>query len=232
MKRTLHILAAALTCAVVHTGSAAAQRIDSPYRFLDYGRSLGIYAGMQSAVEGALGLGPQAAPVLGARASFRVSGPLTIGVDLSYTPAQRAVRDTAFVAADSVFRPLGEVDMHLLALMGDVRFNITGPRTWHGLQPYLAAGVGVARDMAGRTVLEDDLDPNVRFRFGTSFAGQFGAGVEWFPSQQLSLRAEGRNRMLRIRTPDAFVLTEQGGAVGRANWENAILLSAGVSYHF
>jgi opacity protein-like surface antigen len=232
MMRALFMLAAATTCAAVITSTAAAQRIDSPYRFLDHRQHLGVYAGAQSAAEGLLGLGPQASPTFGARWSIRLSGPLALGADLSFTPAQRTVRDTVFVAEDSVFRALGDVDMQILALMGDVRFNITGPRTWHGLQPFVGLGVGVARDMSGRTELEDELEPGIRFSFGTSFAGQFGAGVDWFPVERLSLRIDARNRIWRIRAPETFGLTEAGRTTGRATWENSALLSAGVSYHF
>jgi opacity protein-like surface antigen len=232
MMRALFMLAAATACAAMITAPAAAQRIESPYRFLDQRQHLGAYAGVQSGAEGVLGLGPQASSTFGARWSIRVSGPLAIGADFSFTPAQRTVRDTVFVAEDSVFRALGDVDMQILALLGDVRFNITGPRTWRGLQPFVSLGVGVARDMAGRTELEDELDPGVRFRFGTSFAGQFGAGVEWFPVERLSLRLDGRNRIWRISAPEAFLLTEAGRTTGRATWENSALLSAGVSYHF
>jgi hypothetical protein len=232
MTRALLVLAAAAIAAAWNTAPAAAQRIDSPYRFLDHNQHLGVHAGALGGSEGVLGLGPQGGLMLGARWAIRVSGPLSLGVDLSYTPTQRTVRDTVFVVPDSVFLGVGDADMHLLGVMGTVRFNITGPRTWHGLQPFLSLGVGAVTDLAGRPALEEDLEPTARFGFGTSFAGHFGAGTEWFPTERVSLRLDARNMMWRLRVPDAFLLTQFGRTVERAGWENSVLLSAGVSYNF
>jgi hypothetical protein len=231
MKRALHILAVSAACACL-AAPAAAQRIDSPYRFLDHSQYVGVYAGPLAAAEGVLALGPHAGTVMGARWAIRVSGPISLGVDVSYTPTQRTVRDTVFVAADSLYRALGDADVRLLAVMGDVRFSITGQRTWHRLQPFVSLGVGAVTDLAGRPAIEEDLVTTARYDFGTSFAGHVGAGVDWFAADRISLRIDGRNKMWRLGVPEAFLLTERGRTLSRSTWENNFLVSAGVSYHF
>jgi hypothetical protein len=60
----LFVLAAALLPA-----PAAAQQIDSPYRFLEAGQSLGAFAGYVSTGQNPLELGPKSAPVFGPSSS-------------------------------------------------------------------------------------------------------------------------------------------------------------------
>lgn len=232
MKHALLAIIVHLACLACLAGHAAAQQIDSPYRFLDDTRQFGVFAGYMSAQEGRAGIGPQPAPTLGARLAFRVSGPFSLGLEVGYTPTQRTVRDTVFQAADSVFRPLGEADMRLISVMGEARFNLTGPRTWHGLQPFVAGGAGVVFDGGDRHAFDEDLPDQGRYRFGTTFAGQVGVGVDWYPTERVSLRLDARNLLWKLRVPDAFLLTEHGQTLSASEWENNFVVTAGLSFHF
>jgi opacity protein-like surface antigen len=211
---------------------AAAQRIDSPYRFLDHGQHVGVYAGHVSAGAGRLELGPQPAQLFGARWALRVSGPFSVGAEVGYMPTTRTVRDTVFVAADSMFRTVGETNMNLLSLMANLHFSITGPRTWHMLRPFATLGGGAVMDLAGAAPEEAEMAAGMRYDFGTSFAGHFGAGVEWFPSQRVSVRLDARNMLWKLGIPEAFLLTEAGRNTPRSEWENNFALLAGLSFHF
>jgi hypothetical protein len=213
-------------------GPAAAQRIDSPYRFLDHGQYLGVFGGHLAAEEGVLRIGPQPGPTMGARWGLRVTGPLTIGAAVAYTPTSRTVRDTVFVAADSVYRELGDASVRLLSAMGILHFGITGPRTWNRLQPFVILGAGTVLDLAGSTAIERDLPPTARYDFGTGFAGQFGGGVAWFPSQRVSIRVDAANMLWKLGAPEAFRRTEAGSALAQSEWQNNFALLAGLSFHF
>jgi hypothetical protein len=228
------ILTISLLCAAwaAAAGPATAQRIDSPYRFLDHNQHAGVFAGRVDAAPGRLQLGPQPGTAFGARWGIRVSGPFSAGAEVAYMPTTRAVRDTVFIAADSVFRTVGEASMRLLSVMGTVEFAITGPRTWNNLRPFLNAGVGGVTDLAGSAAAEADFEPNVRYDFGTSFAGQFGGGVEWFPVPRVSVRLDARNLLWRLGVPEAYGLTEPGRSVPRSDWEGNFALLAGLSFHF
>lgn len=232
MKHALPALTLHVACLACLAGPAAAQQIDSPYRFLDTTRQIGFFGGYMSASEGRLGIGPQPAPTFGGRLALRVSGPLVLGLEVGYTPTQRTVRDTVFLTPDSVFQPIGEADMNLISVMSEVRFNLTGPRTWHGLQPFLVLGAGVAFDGGDRRAFEEDLPDQGRYRFGTTFAGQVGVGVDWFPTDRVSLRLDARNLLWKLRVPEAFLLSEHGQTLAESEWENNFVVTAGLSFHF
>jgi opacity protein-like surface antigen len=237
MKRALSVLVLSAAC-MAAASPVAAQRIDSPYRFLDHNQFVGVFAGQLRPAEGPVQLGPQPAPIAGVNWGIRVSGPIVIGVEIAYSPSSRTVRDTVFVAADSVFRAIGETDMHLVSVMGLLRLNITGPRTWHGLQPFLLTGVGAVVDFASQPVFQfdneepEELPVGVRYDFGTTFAGQVGAGVDWFPVNRVSLRLDSRALLWKLGVPDAFLLTQAGQTLPRSDWANNFVVAAGVSFHF
>lgn len=232
MKRHLVLILAAAAALPFSATAASGQRIDSPYRFLDYGQFVGVYGGHVNVQEGRIGIGPQAAPVLGLNWGLRVSGPFTVGVEVGYISTTRTVRDSVFESADSSFRALGEADAQLLIVMGNLRVNLTGARTWNNLQPHVLLGAGVALDLADASTLEEELDSTLRYDFGTSFAGQFGAGVEWFPTSRVSLKVDARNMLWKLSIPDAFRVTQNGRSLPGSEWEQNLALTAGLSIHF
>lgn len=226
------ILSIFVVLAVLSPATLRAQTIDSPFRFLDHGQFAGVWAGYISAEEGRIGIGPQPAAAFGASWSLRVSGPFSIGADIGYMPSTRIVRDTVFVASDSMFRQIGEADVSLVTIMGNLRLNLTGARTWYGFQPFGILGAGVAIDFGGEIEEETALDPALRYDFGTSFAGQFGAGVDWFPTSRISLRADARSLLWKLSVPEAYRLTENGRSFPDSEWEQNLAITAGLSIHF
>ena len=231
MKKMLSVLG---LLSALSAGAAEAQRIDSPYRFLDHSQFAGLYAGHTWLSRGPLDMGPESAVTVGGRWAYRISGPFSIAADAGYTPTTRTVRDTTFVTADSSYRAVGEADVKLLTVMGSIRVSLMGPRTWNGLHPFVIIGGGVAVDLAGSSELEDDLQSEARFDFGTSFAGQAGAGIEWFPTERVSIRADARNLLWKLKVPEAFLLAESARErrVAGSEWEQNFSLTAGVSIHF
>lgn len=228
MKQPIYLAVALVALA----GPAEAQRIDSPYRFLDHSQHAGVWVGYVNADEGRISIGPQPGVAFGATWGLRVSGPFAVGVDLAFLPTTRTVRDTAFVTADSMFAEIGEADVSLLLAQAGLRLNLTGARTWYGFQPFVLLGAGVAVDVAGSTAEESELDPAQRYDFGTSFAGSFGAGVDWFPTSRVSLRVDARNLLWKLRVPDAFLETQNGRGLPGSEWEQNLAVTAGLSIHF
>ncbi|MBR9988685.1 MAG: outer membrane beta-barrel protein [Gemmatimonadetes bacterium] len=211
---------------------AAAQSIDSPYRFLDHSQFGSVWGGYAAPSDGRIGNGPQAGPIFGIAWALRVSGPFALNVDAGYMPSTRTVRDTAYNAAESMYESLGEADIKLLTVMGNLRFNFTGARTWNAMQPFFIAGAGVAVNLAGGSSIEADLPSNARFSFGTSFAGQLGVGADWYPSSRVSVRVDARDMFWKLPVPEAFLLTENGAGLSRSDWEQNFALAAGLSIHF
>jgi hypothetical protein len=226
--RTLGVLFMALAA----VQPAAAQRIDSPYRFLDFGQQVGLLAGYVDASPGRIGAGPQPGPVVGGRWGLRIGGPFAVGAEVTYMPTTRMIRDTAYNAALEEFEVLGEANVGLMNVHGVLTFTPMGPRTWHGIRPLASLGAGAAFNVRGRDPEEEELPGNVRYRFGTSFAGHFGGGVEWFPTARVSIRGDARNSLWRVGIPEAFGLTQVGAALPRSQWESNLTFMAGASFHF
>jgi hypothetical protein len=232
MKHIFRLLACTAALLTLTATATSGQRIDSPYRFIDTRQFVGVYGGQLNAEEGRLGAGPQPAPVLGAHWAIRLTNAFALGAEIGFSPSTRTVRDTTFVEADSVFTPIGEADITLLLAMASLRMNLTGARTWNNLQPFVQFGGGLSIDISGSSAVEADLPANVRFDHGTSFAGQFGAGVEWFPSSRVAVRLDARNLMWKLSVPEAFLFTDAGRTLSRSEWEQNFFAAVGLSFHF
>ncbi|HEY8470706.1 MAG TPA: hypothetical protein VIL18_13730 [Longimicrobiales bacterium] len=230
------IAAVLAACALASAPApGAGQQIRSPYRFLEQTQAGGLFVGYLGTDRGRFDLGPGPGPLLGGRYGIRLSGPFTIEGEAAFLPTSRFVigLDQDTIAPDSIVsRPvrLGrESDQSLLLLLAGLRFNLTGPRTYRNLQPYLLAGGGAVIELSD----EDrgtDLPSDARFDFGTSFAGHLGGGVEWFAMRRLGLRLDGRLVFWEIDLPRAFQ-TE----VPRApddEWVQHFYVSAGAAIHF
>jgi opacity protein-like surface antigen len=231
MKHTLAFCILAVAAAVF-VQPANAQRIDSPYRFLDHSQFGGVWGGYVSPSKGRIAIGPETGPIFGIGWALRVSGPFALNLEAAYMPSTRTVRDTVFDETESMYEPLGEADISLLTGMGNLRVNLTGARTWNSLQPFVLLGAGVVVDVAGGSAVEADLQANQRFDYGTRFAGQLGAGVDWFPSSRVSIRVDARDMFWKLPLPEAFLLTENGVRFPRSEWEQNFALAAGLSIHF
>jgi len=207
-----------------------AQQINSAYRFIDESQAAGLWAGYMLADRGDAGFGPKSGPVFGGRYSIRVSGPFQIEVEGAYIPATRAVLDTAVV--DSMYERVGEADMNMALLNGSLRFNLTGARTWHNLQPFFAFGAGAVLDLSGENGADADVPADARFDLGTRFAGQLGGGIEWFATRQLTVRLDARNVLWKISTPDPFLLGRLGEETVADEWLQNGMFSLGLSLRF
>ena len=210
--------------------SAAAQRITTPYRFFEHTQAAGLFAGHISTEKGTIGLGPESAPAYGARYHIRLGGPFFLEAEALYLPTTRAVLDT--VVVDSAFRRVGEADIGLLTGLASLRFNITGQRTWHHLLPFFLLGVGLATQVQDDEAADEDVPSESRFDFGTTFAGQLGAGIEWLPAERLAVRIDARSVLWQIKAPEGLLLRGLGPPLPADEWVNNLTLSVGVSFHF
>jgi hypothetical protein len=223
-------LLGAVMVLVVVGDAARGQTITSPYRFIEQSQAAGAFGGYITTSKGTFDLGPESGPVFGLRYGIRLSGPFTVEADAGFFPSKRLVQDT--VLADSIIQPVGEADINLLMVIASLRFNLTGPRTWHRLQPFVLFGVGAALDLSGTSAFEEDaLEADVRFDFGTSFAGQIGGGIEWYPAERFTLRLDARNVLWNVDTPIAFVRVF-GEEIEEDEWLQNGVFTLGLSIRF
>ncbi|MGQ0560365.1 MAG: hypothetical protein ACT443_00670 [Gemmatimonadota bacterium] len=208
-----------------------AQQIPSPYRFLDTSQEAGVFVAHVAPAKGILGLGSESGIAFGARYSIQLSGPFVIEAEAQYFPTSHVVLDTALV--DSVFRVIGTADHSLITGTASLRVNLTGPRTWNKLQPFVQFGLGAVLEANRDQDAVDQAPPNARYELGTSFAGLLGLGVAWIPADRFAIRLDGRNLLWKIKTPAGLLDRRiRGAIVPTDEWVQNVGVSVGASILF
>lgn len=216
--------------ALLGAAPAAAQRIDSPYRFLETTQEANFFVAHVGAQRGSVGLGPENGRAAGVRYAIRMGGPFSIEVEGMYFPTKTAVLDTTVI--DSAFVRLGTADRTLVTATAALRLNLTGQRTWHGVQPFLIFGAGAAVQVKSDKAALEAAPIDARYDFGRSLAGSIGGGFAWVPSQRLAIRLDGRNLLWKLKTPAALLRANTGRVNPADEWAQNIVASAGVSILF
>ena len=231
MQNAIRTTIALLILSCLQTAPGVAQEIDSPYRFITSRQSINVYGGYLATGKGTLELGPQSGPLFGARYGIAISGPFTLEGDVGYFARMRAVFDT--VPGDTSRLRVGDADFSAITATGSLRFNLTGPRTWHGIQPYVQFGAGIAVETSGDPEVEADLPGDVRFDFGTGFTGVLGGGIDWFTGERWGLRLDARNLLWKLGTPRAFLIKgEQARLLPADEWAQNFALTASLVFRF
>lgn len=236
MRRT-PLFALVLAALLGSAHAAGAQQIPSPIRYVETTQSLGFFAGYLLTDPGIaldtinrdVEFGPRSAPVVGARYTVRFGGPVSGEASLGFSPTERKV----FAPVSETDRTPVELDrtesVPLLIGEAGIRFHLTGPRTWHGLAPFVVGSAGVVADLDGSGHTEDDGVPETaRFGFGPSLAVGAAIGTDWFPTRRLSLRAEVRDHLWRISAPEGFRAPRQE----ISEWTHNVAFTLGAALHF
>jgi hypothetical protein len=179
---------------------------------------------------GRFGYGPGTGIALGGRYAIQIGGPFGLEGVVGYLPTTRDLVDPGRDEGDRV---IGEVDANIATIDARLRFSLTGPRSWHGLAPFVLAGGGVAFDLAGEDPAEEILLMDDRFEFGTSFIGILGGGLRWFPSERILFRADASLLLWQLKSPRGFRDIERGfQGVEEKEWVSGPSLSAGFAFRF
>lgn len=205
----------AATLVVSGVGPTAAQQIRSPYDFVDRSQALTAFGTYVFTDRGVIGIGPHSAPAVGVGYGIRVSGPFTFDSRVALMPTQRTVYDVDPTADPEEIRgdptvglvEVGTADLTLLLTDLSLRFDLTGPRTWHNLQPYALLGAGAIFRMSAEHAAEEEaeLGPDLRVRFRNGVTGHVGGGVEWHLGERFTLRFDARNLLWRLHVPTGFL---------------------------
>lgn len=200
-----------LAWVAVMAAPAAAQTITSPYEFVERGQFMAPTAGYLVTSRGLLELGPRSGPVYGLGYSVRLGGPFNLDASASVIPTTRTVMDT--VPGDSAVlvdnplagvTPIGEHDLGIGLLAVALRFDVTGPRTYHHLMPYVIFGGGVAFRLWENGIADVHLIEARRFKFNRTFTGQIGGGVELLLGDRFTVRLDARDLFWKLKIPVAF----------------------------
>ncbi len=226
-------LLAAVAGTLANPAVAPAQRIGSPYRFVERKQDIGPFASYMSTDRGEANLGPQSGVLYGLRYALRLSDPLRLSAFAAYFPAERDVIDPT---TDDGPLVVGVEELNLLLLAGQLHLVLTGTRTWHNIAPYVIAGLGIAIDLTGEpfcpggsTRPQCQVAVRERFEFGSTFMGTAGLGLIWMPSERLGMRLAVTDDIWRLRAPGEFF---DLGLAPETDWTNNFELSAGLSLWF
>lgn len=229
---------AVLAAVALVPSPAAAQQITSPYDFVENSMAVWGFGSAVFADRGTIDVGPGSGYGGGIGFTARISGPFNFDARAAYVPTSRTVydvlpADSAAVREDPMvgLSPIGTADLSLLLMDASLRFDVTGPRTWHRLQPYVLLGVGAALRVASdNEAAEEGLSEDLRVRFENGFTGHVGAGVEAYLSDRLSLRADARDVLWKVHVPDGFLV--DGRIIDDEEWVQTAHLSLGLAFRF
>ena len=230
-------LAAALALlASLSAGPLAAQvgndPSHSPFRDITTGQSITLWGGTFFGNTAAAGVGAQAGPMVGLRLRSALSGPIELMISTSYVQSKRTVIDATKPPATRVSGP---IDYNFF--LGDISvgLTLTGNKTWHGLAPYAALGMGFVAPTQTVT------DPG-GFTAGSGFSFVATFGVRARVSRSLMLQVEGRDNTIRYEWPLRYYnpIDSNGnplppvlsGSTPNTDVTHNFSLTAGLSYNF
>lgn len=239
LSRTFLPALSVLAALALPATAAQSQTIRSPLRHIEESQGLSFYGGylfteseLTLSDSTRADLGPQSAPIFGARYQLRVSGPISGTVGVAYAPSERklllaeAINDsTAIRVVDTGNTVSSRVVMAELGLL----FSLTGPRAWHGLAPFVGISAGLATEIGGMTAEEEEIPETERFDFGPSFALGLRAGTDFFVTRNAALRLEVNPRLWRQSAPQGF---RRQGQEGISEWNNASSVQVGGVFYF
>lgn len=219
-------------------GLAQEERIDTPYRWIEKGTRLGLYAGYALTDRGEPAIGPGPGPLLGARLRARLSSPLSIEVGVGYLSSDLQVIDPRLEGGPAV---VDTVSTDLLLISASLQLALTGARSYRRIQPYVLLGGGLLQELS--TEETEALEPPAElyeYRVGTNAMLLFGAGAEIDVSRRLGVTLEVRDNLWRVKTPDGWFLpgvlqniVESGAPAPRdAQWTHNFELTATLYYYF
>lgn len=186
----------------------------SPYRDVRFGSSVTPIFGYLGGDGGEARVGPHGGNTYGVRFGFRMSGFIEGGISASYMDLERFIVDPD----DSVAtRVSGPVDQSVVLIEAALQFNVTGGKTWHGIQPFFTGGLGYAFSSS------TDADTS-GFEFGKRFSISPGVGARIFLSPRIQLRLEARRHFWKLKYPASF-LEEPDEEPGSEDDPNAVIPS-------
>ncbi len=212
---------------------AAGQNVPSPYRFIEHSQEWSLFAGKTDMNPGQLGLGPRDATTFGGRYSVGFAGAAAFEVHLALYQSKRTVLDVGRPVED---RLLGKSDLNAAMAHVRLRINLTGQRTWRGLQPYFAFGGGMATTTSVDRLLEleADMPGDEWFSFGPAFAAVLAAGTNFHISDKLSLTLEADMNFWKLGTPLGWLTVEANplGEHPQEEWVASKSITLGASWRF
>jgi hypothetical protein len=169
----------------------------SPYRDIQFGKSMTLLVGDVGGNGGKIGVGPHDGRSYGVRFDIRAG----TAVQFGFTVARADLHRLIVSAQDSVANRVdGPVSQTLTMVETALQINVTGKKTWHGLAPYVAGTIG----LAGGSTLPASQPDSSGYKFGTRFYFAPAAGIRVFLTRSLHLRLEARQLFWKLSYPAIY----------------------------
>lgn len=179
----------------------------SPYHDVTTTQALVLLYGHWTGAATDAAVGARPGPFAGLRLETRLAGPLDLWATVGNVFSSRLVvlpsdtvdnpRINTCGCAGSGHTVRGPVNQNLFAGDLSLVLNLTGPKRWHALAPYVGAGFGIIQGPSGQT------DPG-GFRVGTNFVFVPTIGTKVFLGKSLGIELEARDYWLRYEWPLAY----------------------------
>ncbi len=203
----------------------------SPYRDILTHQGFTLFAGRFAGNTAAAHTGARPGFMLGARLQVRISS----AVDIWGTFGEVWTSRLRIDAGSDTAKIIGNLNVKLVAADLALALNLTGDKTWHGLAPYAALGVGITAPSA-KTV-----DPG-GFELGSNFSIVPTIGTRLFIARSLAVRFEVRDYYYRYTFPLSYYARPFNAHADNSpvlplsesdrQWYNNFTLWAGVTYGF
>lgn len=220
-----------LTLLPLLAGTAHAQvghdPVRSPFRDITTQQTVGAFVTSFRGNRTDAGVGWREGTGLGVQFATRLSP----AMDLTGTFVRIASsRGVANVTDSTQPREGAPLDATLLGFDIALALNLTGPKTWRGLAPYVSIG-------AGFLFPTNTVQDRSGYKAGSNFYLVPAIGTRWYATRRVVLRLEARDVYFRYEWPRAFFVPSDGrppliGAGGNQQWTHNASFSLGVGYAF
>lgn len=203
---------------------------NSPYRDILKRSGPVLFVGQLSGDRGRAQAGPSAARTFGARYELPAGRSLVLQFTAAYLAGDRFIIDPAADSTDPA-RRTGPVDAPLMITDVTMQLRLTGSKTWHGLAPFVGVGLGLVFDVSGDSTSSG-------YGFGTKLTFAGATGVRWHAGPRLTVVADARAQMWRLRYPVSYHTPAPDGsrvvplADPLTDWTLHPWLSLGVGWTF
>jgi hypothetical protein len=142
-------------------------------------------------------VGPGNGPYAGARFDIHLGGPASVSFNAGVANLERVLIDPRQAPEN---RTIDTTTQAVALLDGGFDLLLSGEKSWHGMIPYVGAGLGLA---LGTSVNADSAVIS-GYSFSTQFTAGPRLGVWVLPTDRITLRIEVRDIIWRLKYPDGF----------------------------
>jgi hypothetical protein len=170
----------------------------SPYHDIPLHPGPMLFYGHLSGDRGRSGAGVSNASTIGVRYEIPAGRSMLFQFTTAYLRGDRFIYDPR---ADSTSpqRRVGPVKSDLALAEVGLQLRLTGAKTWRGVAPYAGTALGLMFDVnsPGDTT-------GSGYRFGTKLTFAMATGVRWYPSRRITVNADVRAHLWRLKYPLSF----------------------------